>query len=68
LFIVSFVGEYRGRVGESVWFGLGLVKTTFLGKGLKSDLWSTIGVNYFCKLHTVVSQYKLIKENETTKN
>ena len=53
---------------ESAWFGFGLVKTTFLGKGLKLDLWSTIRVNYFCKLHTAVSQYKLIKENETRKN
>ena len=63
LCLFSFVEEYRGRVS-----GFGLVKTTFLGKGLKLDLWSTIRVNYFCKLHTAVSQYKLIKENETRKN
>ena len=68
LCLFSFVEEYRGRVSESAWFEFGLVKTTFHGKGLKLDSWSTIRVNYFCKLHTAVSQYKLIKENETRKN
>ena len=35
------LSEYRGRVGKRTQ----LVKTTFLGKGLKLDLWPTT-VNY----------------------